>query len=82
MTRVFGLVEASMKRFEVQVGQIAEQLQGLQKGKLPSQLEQEMAITIHQESQESEGNDNEVEEIPVDDMPLHSETKGEDIEEP
>ena len=64
------------------MGQIAEQLQGHQKGKLPSQPEQAMAITIHQESRESKGNDNGVEEIPVDDMPLHSKTKGEDMEEP
>ena len=40
-----------------------------------------MAITIHQESRESEGNDNRVEEDLVDNMPLLSETKGEDIEE-
>ena len=32
-------LEASIKRVEVQVGQIAEQLQGHQKVKLPSQLE-------------------------------------------
>ena len=32
-------LEASMKKVEVQVGQIAEQLQGHQKGKLPSQPE-------------------------------------------
>ena len=36
-----------------------------------------MAITVHQNNREI---DNEVEEDPVDNMPLHSETKGEDIE--
>ena len=36
-----------------------------------------MAITIHQESGESEGNDNGVEEILADNMPLHSEAKDE-----
>ena len=65
------LLEASIKRVKVQVGQIAEQLQGHQKGKLPSQPEQAMAITIHQESQESKENDNGVEESPIDNMPLH-----------
>ena len=38
-----------------------------------------MAITVHEESK---GIDNGVEEIPADNMPLHSEIKGEDIEEP
>ena len=33
------LLETSMKRAEVQVGQIAKQLQGHQTGRLPSQLE-------------------------------------------
>ena len=37
-----------------------------------------MAITIHEESK---GIDNRVEEIPIDNMLLHSEIKGEDIEE-
>ena len=60
------------------MGQIAEQLQGHQKGKLPSQPEQVMAITIHQHSKEIE---NGVEENTVDNMSLHSETKGEDIKE-
>ena len=46
-----------------------------------------MCIIIHQETQEShsnEGNENEnrVEEIPRNKMPLYSEIKGEDIEEP
>ena len=41
-----------------------------------------MAITIHQESQESDGNDNRVEVDPANNMPLISETKGEDIKEP
>ena len=40
-----------------------------------------MATTIHQESQENEGNDNGIEEDPADNMPLLSETKGEDIKE-
>ena len=43
-------LEASMKMAEIQVGQIVEQLQGHEKGKLPSQPEQVMAITIHQEN--------------------------------
>ena len=37
-----------------------------------------MAITIHQSSKEIE---NGVEENPANNMPFHSETKGEDIEE-
>ena len=37
-----------------------------------------MAIIIHQHSKEIE---NRVKEIRVDNMPLHPETKGEDIEE-
>ena len=60
------------------MGQISEQLQGDQKGKLPSQPEQAMAITVHDESK---GIDNGVEEIPIDNMPLHSEIKYEDIEQ-
>ena len=40
-----------------------------------------MAIIIHQESWESEGNDNGVEEDPADNRPLFSETKGGDIKE-
>ena len=72
-------LEISMKRVKTQVGQIAVQLQGHQKGKLPSQLEQAMAITVHKESK---GIDNGVKEIPADNMSLHSEIKGEDIEEP
>ena len=71
-------LEASMKRFEAQVGQIAEQLQGHQKGKLLSQLEQAITITIHEGSK---GNNNGVEEIPTDNMPLQTEIKGEDMEE-
>ena len=67
-----------MKRVKVQVGQIAEQLQGHQKGKLPNQPKQGMAITIHQSSKEI---DNGVEENPTDNMPLHPKTKGEYIEE-
>ena len=43
-------LEASMKRVDTQVGQIAGQLQGHQKGKLPSQPEHAMVITIHQQS--------------------------------
>ena len=39
-----------------------------------------MTITIHQESQSSKETENGVEEIPADNMSLHSETKGEDIE--
>ena len=39
-----------------------------------------MAITIHQESQESKVIDNAVDEDPVDNISLHSETKGKDIE--
>ena len=74
-------LEASMKRVEVQVAQIDEQLQGHQKEKLPNQPEQTIAITIHQESQESEGNDNGVDEDAIDNMPLLSETKGEDVKE-
>ena len=77
-------LEASMKMVEAQVDQIAEQLQGHQKGKLPSQLEQAMAIIIiiHQQSQSGKEIEieNGVEEIPEDDMPLHDETKGEDME--
>ena len=68
-------MEASIKRVEVQVGQIAEQLQGHHKGKLPSQPEQVMAITIHQESQSNKETENGVEEIPIDNMSLHSETR-------
>ena len=76
-----------MKRMEAQVGQIIEQLQGHQKENLPSEPEQAMCITIHQKSQESqssEGNETEngEEEIPENKMPLYSEIKGEDIEEP
>ena len=41
-----------------------------------------MAIIIHQESWEGEGNDNGVEENPIDNISLLSETKGEDIKEP
>ena len=37
-----------------------------------------MAITVLQNSKE---NENGVEEIPEDNMPLHSDTKGEEIEE-
>ena len=40
-----------------------------------------MAITIHQESQESKENDNGMEESLIDNMPLRSEIKGDDIEE-
>ena len=72
-------LEASTMRAEVQVGQIVEQVKEHQKGKLPSQLEQAMAITVHKNIKE---NENGVEEIPEDNMPLHSDTKGEDIEEP
>ena len=62
------------------------QLQGHQKGKLSSQPEQAMCITIHHKSQEiqiSEGIEIEsvVEEILEDKMPLHPETKDKDIEE-
>ena len=71
-----------MKRVEVQVVQIAEQFRGHQKGKLPSQPEQAMTFTIHQESQESKENDNGLEKDPADNMPLLSEIKGEDIKEP
>ena len=39
-----------------------------------------MAITIHQESQESKGIDNRVEEDPANNMPLHFDTKGKYIE--
>ena len=39
-----------------------------------------MVITVHQESQNSKETENGVEEDPVDDMPLHSEIKCEDIE--
>ena len=69
-------LEASMKKVEVQVGQIAEKLQRHQKGKLPSQPEQAMAITIHQKSQKTKGNDNGVEEDPTDNMLLLSEISG------
>ena len=68
------LLEASMNRVEAQVGQIAEQLQEHQKGKLPSQPEQAMAITI-QSSKDTE-TESGVEEIPEDNMTLHSETNG------
>ena len=60
------------------MGQIAEQLQGHHKGKFLSQPKHAMAITIHQNSK---GIDNGVEEDLVDNMPLHSKTKGEDIVE-
>ena len=40
-----------------------------------------MAITIHQESRESKKNDNGVEESPTNNMPFHSEIKGDDMEE-
>ena len=40
-----------------------------------------MVITIHQESRESKENDNGVDESPVDNMPLRSEMKGDDMEE-
>ena len=70
-------LEASMKRVEAQVGQKVEQLQGREKGKLPSQPEQVMTITVHGQSK---GIDNGVEEIPTDNMPLYSQTKGEDLE--
>ena len=69
-------LEASIKKVEVQVGQIAEKLQRHQKGKLPSQPEQAMAITIHQKSQKTKGNDNGVEEDPTDNMLLLSEISG------
>ena len=55
-------LETSMKKIEVQVDQIAEKFQKHQKGKLPSQFEQAMAITSHQESKEI---DNGVEENPL-----------------
>ena len=67
-----------MKRVEVQVGQIAEQLQGHYKGKLFSQPEQAMAVIIHQHNKEIE---NGVEENLADNMSLHYKTKGKDIEE-
>ena len=60
------------------MGQIAKQLKGHQKGKLPSQPEQAMTITVHKKSK---GIDNRVEEIPANKMPLHSKIKGEDIKE-
>ena len=41
-----------------------------------------MAITVHEESQDSKENDNGVKEIPEVNMLLHSETKGEAMEEP
>ena len=41
-----------------------------------------MAITIHQESWDNEEIENGVEEDPIDNVPLHTEIKGEDIEEP
>ena len=74
-------LEASIKRVEVQVGQIVDQLQGNQKGKLPSQPKKAMAVTIHQESRESKENDNGVEESPADNITLHSKIKGDDTEE-
>ena len=64
-------LEASKKKVEVQVGQIAEQLQGHQKGKLPSKLEQAMAITIHQEIRDIKEVENGAEEDPIDNVPLH-----------
>ena len=73
------LLEASMKRAEVQVGQIAEQIKEQQKGKLPSEPEQEMTIIVHQNSKE---NENRVDEILKDNMSLHSDTMGEEIEQP
>ena len=71
-----------MKRVEAQLGQIAKQLQGHQKGKLPSQPEHTMKITIHQQSQSGKEIEtkNGVDEIPEDDMPLHDKIKGKDIE--
>ena len=39
-------LEASIKRVETQVGQLAGQLQENQKGKLPSQPQQAMSITV------------------------------------
>ena len=39
-----------------------------------------MDITIHEESRDSKENENRVEEIPEDNMPLHDEIKGDDIE--
>ena len=72
-------LETSMKKVEAQVGQIVEQLQGHQKWKLPSQPEQAMAITVHKGS---EGNNNGMEKIHTDNMPLYFEIKGKDIKEP
>ena len=67
-----------MKRVEVQVGQIIEQLQGHQKGKLPSQPKQAMAIEIYQNNKEI---DNGVKENLAHNIALHTETKGGDREE-
>ena len=39
-----------------------------------------MAITIHEESRDSKENENGMEEIPEDNMPLLDGTKGDDIE--
>ena len=66
-----------MKRVEVQVGQLAEHLQGHQKGKLASQLEQAKAITVTHSGKEI---NNGVEDIQTDFKTRQDKKKG--VDEP